>query len=117
MVVKERGINTIVLVVVVLALAAGYYMWTHPTPQGDIQQAQVKIEKLNHSLDSLAKLHVISDSALVKYRDQIDTKNVEIAASKQQIANIKRYYETKIRSITAMSTTELDSFFTARYGQ
>jgi len=107
-----------VLVALVLALAAGYYMWTHPTPQGDLQQAQAKIEKLNSSLDSLAKQQVILDSALVKYRDQIDTKDVEIATSKQQIVDIKRYYENKIRSISAMSTaTELDSFFTARYGQ
>jgi len=114
---KERGVNTIVFVALVLALAAGYYMWTHPTPQGDLQQARQEIEKLDHQLDSLAKKQVILDSALVKYRDQIDAKEVEIAASKQHIADIKRYYENKIRSISAMSTTELDSFFTARYGR
>lgn len=114
---KQRGINTVILVGLVLALAAGYYMWTHPTPQIDLTNARAESARLSILVDSLSQAQVLQDSSIVMYERLLKAKDAEIDGTNARIVEIKKYYENRIRNITSMSTAELDSFFTARYGQ
>lgn len=76
-----------------------------------------KIDNINSKIDDLH-----SDN--LKIEQTVDSLNNRISKIDQDILNIrnrkdiiKEYYYEKIKGVDSLSTSELDSFFTERYGK
>lgn len=106
------------LVFAAIAVAIAIYFALQPTPPDPTVH---QLEKQLHQQDSIIRvqqeIRVGLDLAMKQRQTTIDAQTKQIEQSKREIVMIKKHYENQIRNIKSMSTNQLDSFFTARYGQ
>jgi len=80
------------------------------------------LTRQKQQLDSISKVihHLQSqqhklDGVIVNHQHSIDSINISIDKTQQNILNIRSYYDNKIKNINSYTSTQLHSFFTERY--
>jgi len=88
-----------------------------------LQGSTIKLAKEQHAIDSLtveiAKLdsqHIKKDSIITVYKDSIIYVDKAIETEKIKFVHIKHKYDEIHTRIAHYTPTQLDSFFTNRYG-
>lgn len=100
-----------------IVVALGAYIWMSNKPTGDYDVYEDRIDSLNTAISTLEREQYAKDSLLTTYRREFDSLNIELRATEKQINDIRQFYGKAIRDINKFSTTQLDSFFTARYNR
>ena len=79
-------------------------------------ESQAKIDSLNKNIMRYEEENKKLDSAIVKYTEQISKIDSAIYNIKKQKTIIKEFYHEKIISVDTFSRSQVDDFFTKRYG-
>jgi len=80
------------------------------------EESKAKIDSLNANIKRYEEENKKLDSAIVKYTEQISKIDSAIYNIKKQKTIIKEFYHEKIISVDTFSRSQVDDFFTKRYG-
>lgn len=104
--------------IVVLCLLAGAY-FTYNIAQGEhdkLQKNLKTIDSLKQEIQKIDSLHKLKDSTIVVYKDSIVYLDRVIEKDKIKIIKIQERYDKVRPTIVKYTNTQLDSFFSKRYG-
>jgi cell division protein FtsB len=109
-------------IVIFIALAIGYILFTGANTNKDIKAVLKENEKLEHKIDSLKnnndsinKIIVELEDKQILFLNEITKNNTLITKNNTELQKIKNIYNAKITAINSYTTSQLDSFFTERY--
>jgi len=102
---------------IALGLTALYFFIALITPKPQISQDfQRKLDSLNLVTQQLKKQQLSYDSAIIADEKKIDAIDHQIDNVKEKTTIIKEYYHEQSQAVNNFTPTELDSFFSKRYG-
>ena len=108
-------VPTILLIITVMLCL--YTIFHIPKPTSTlIQTSQHVIDSLNNEIVKLDSIHTKQDSVIVIYKDSIIYIDKVITTEKIKYVKIKQKYNEIRNHVTHYTHTQLDSFFTKRYG-
>ena len=105
--------NTVIVVLAVLCWTAFMYSYnTRRKSSLNYDHFRDSISQVIHKYDSLSN---IQDSTLKSYKDSITVVNTQIIEKEKDFEIIKYKYNEIHNHISLYSSSQLDSFFKARY--
>ena len=105
-------------IVIVLCLLAGTY-FIYNIVQGEhdkLKQNFKSIDSLKQEIQKIDSLHKLKDSNIVMYKDSIVYLDKIIEKDKIKIIKIQEKYAKIHPIVVKYDNTQLDSFFSNRYG-
>ncbi len=116
MTVNRYHIIGLCIYTVLIVLVTYLLMKPQPTNTNGFNfSEQRRIDSLNVRIGKLESRQKISDSLVVKYKQDIAILDHKMDSTKIKVIQIRKYYENKIKDVSRYTPTELDSFFTNRY--
>jgi len=112
---RAERLAVIILASVVVAFLVYILFFSSSININDITAEEQRIDSLNRVIENLNKQHVIQDSIIGAYHNQVDSLNKQVNITKSKITQIKKEYGKKTDIVRSYNPTELDSFFTNRY--
>lgn len=105
-------------VIIVLCLLVGaYFIYNIIQEEHDKLQRNFKtIDSLNFEIQKIDSLHRLKDSTIIVYKDSIIYLDKIIEKDKIKIIKIQEKYGKVHPIIIKYTNTQLDSFFSKRYG-
>jgi hypothetical protein len=107
-------VNVIVAVLLLIGLYEIYSLFQDNTTK--YQKYEHTIDSLNHEVVKLDSVHVKQDSIIVVYKDSVVYMDNIIEKEKIKYVEIKSKYNEIRNHVANYTHTELDSFFSKRYG-
>ena len=109
-------LQNIILAALGLAIIFIFFLRKVETPITD-NEAQKKIDSLNTVIENQQKVRLKLDSTVNSLQESIKTYDRQLAINNQKLNNLKNKYNAKIDSIRHFNSTQLQEFFTDRYGK
>ena len=81
----------------------------------DLTKQKQQLDSISKVIQQLQSRQHKLDGVLVDHSHSIDSINLVIDKTQQNIINIRSYYDGKIKNINSYTSTQLYSFFTNRY--
>jgi len=113
---KDNKLN-LLIILVAITIASVFIIKIKPKTEIEVTDSKRQIDSLTNIISSIESQQTKLDSVLSKYQDTVLTLNSKLDSTKLKITKIHIYYGTKIKSAGNYNVTELDSFFTNRYGK
>jgi Ni,Fe-hydrogenase I cytochrome b subunit len=107
-------INIIVITIFILGLLIFYNMFQ--TEHAKLQHNFKTIDSLKQEIQKVDSLHKVKDSTIIVYKDSIIYMEDIIHDKKNELTKIKSKYAKIHPIIVKYDNTQLDSFFSNRYG-
>jgi hypothetical protein len=105
------------IVFIVFGLFILYWMVYIITPNVKMSEDdKAKIDSLNNNIKKYEEQNKKLDSSIIMYVGQISKIDSAINNIKKQKTIIKEFYHEKIISVDTFSRTQIDDFFSKRYG-
>lgn len=106
----------VTLSVIVVALFVYIFAFTRQNSSEDkyIKQKHI-IDSLKNKITILTKQQSSQDSIINSKQDSLKILDKQIQLKNKEIVNIRLYYGNKIKSISTLTSDELNSFFAERY--
>ena len=105
------------IVFIVFGVFILYWMMYVITPNVKMSaESKAKIDSLNNNIKKYEEENKKLDSTIVMYIEQISKIDSAINNIKKQKTIIKEFYHEKIISVDTFSRSQVDDFFTKRYG-
>lgn len=110
-----KHINTILLLVIGSVIV--YWLFFVLSPNVEMSaESKAKIDSLNNNIKKYEEENKKIDSVITQYHDEIEKVNNNITRIKQEKTIVKEIYHEKIISIDTFNRTQIDEFFSNRYG-
>jgi peptidoglycan hydrolase CwlO-like protein len=110
----KKGQSTIIWILAALVV---YNIFINNKIRTNIEEYESKIENLQTKVDSVNTLNKELDMKINSLHTQIEIIDSDISNVQTNIRTIKNKTNEKINSVDQFTFTELEQFFTARYGQ
>lgn len=105
------------IVLLVFGIFIIYWLMFVITPNvGMSAETKAKIDSLNSNIRRYEEENKKLDSSIVMYVEQISKIDSAINNIKKQKTIIKEFYHEKIISVDTFSRSQIDDFFSKRYG-
>jgi hypothetical protein len=112
---SEKIIKGIIAALLLSLLYYGYTIIQNNTSKYD--HFQHSIDSLSNEITKLDSAHIKQDSTITLYKDSVVYLDKIIIEEKIKYTEIKHKFNEKRTHITNYTPTQLDSFFSKRYGQ
>ena len=104
----------IIVLIIIIGLYGIYNLFQNNTNK--YQKYEYSIDSLTTQIKVLDSIHHKQDSAIIVYKDSIIYKDKIIIEEKIKYIKIKNKYNEIHNYVSNYTPTQLDSFFTKRYG-
>jgi septal ring factor EnvC (AmiA/AmiB activator) len=91
-----------------------YFRPTTP-PVNKYSKEKKEIERLKNNIFLLKEGQKILNKNIDQQNHIVDSLNIEIKHTEQELQTTRTYYGNKIKDLTSASNTELEQFFSDRY--
>ena len=105
------------ILIYALILLMGYNLLNTNGISTDVKAYEAKIENLQTKVDSVKQLNIQLDERMTGLHSQIEGIDSDISNVQRNIRQIKKKTNEKTNSIDSYSFTELEEFFSRRYGK
>lgn len=107
--------KNIILVGIIAALAAYILFFVQAPLKVDVKGYEVKIDSLQHTVDSIYVENGKLDEQITVYESEILLQDDKIQSLKDKLVLIKQETHEKVKSVDSFTDDELERFFTERY--
>lgn len=108
------NLSTVILLCITLVVSFVYLRSCKHEPL-DLTRQKQQLDSISKAIQHLQSQQHKLDGVLVNHSHSIDSINLVIDKTQQNIINIRSYYDGKIKNINSYTSTQLYSFFTNRY--
>jgi peptidoglycan hydrolase CwlO-like protein len=107
--------KNIILIGIIAVLAAYILFFVQAPLKVDVKGYEVKIDSLQHTVDSIYVENGKLDEQITVYESEILLQDDKIQSLKDKIVLIKQETHEKVKSVDSFTDDELERFFTERY--
>jgi peptidoglycan hydrolase CwlO-like protein len=108
--------KTNIILIGIIAVLAAYILFFVQAPlKVDVKGYEVKIDSLQHTVDSIYVENGKLDNQIAGYESEILFQDDKIQSLKDKIVLIKQETHEKVKSVDSFTDDELERFFTERY--
>jgi peptidoglycan hydrolase CwlO-like protein len=107
--------KNIILIGIIAVLAAYILFFVQAPLKVDVKGYEVKIDSLQHTVDSIYVENGKLDDQIAGYESEILFQDDKIQSLKDKIVLIKQETHEKVKSVDSFTDDELERFFTERY--
>lgn len=112
----KKNFSTILFILTILCF--GGYLYFILSPKIDMAvESQKKIDSLNKTITLIESEQLKLDSHITKYNSEVEQIDDNILKIKTEKTIIREIFHEKIDNVNHYNITQLDSFFTSRYGE
>jgi cell division protein FtsB len=109
---KKISVITGLLVLICLA---GLAIWTSKT-MVNLKAVDKQIDSLNTKIEVLEELNAVAELKIDSVENLNKDLTTQVSVREAKIKKLKKEHEKTVTNINNFNTTQLDSFFTSRYG-
>lgn len=109
-------INKTNILLVIVAILAGYSIFQGSKIRTDVAGYNAKIDSIQNEIDSVQMVNQKLTEQILVVDKQIDNIDGDITAVTKNITIIKKQTDEKIDSVNNYNFSDLEKFFTDRYG-
>jgi peptidoglycan hydrolase CwlO-like protein len=110
---KNQNISFLLLVLICLL---GYSIYSTKQLKTDIEMYNQKIDSIQYNIDSVVIANKNLDIKIDSISSEIGLLDTDITSVNTNIKNIKVNTNEKVNSVNKFSFSDLNKFFTDRYG-
>jgi len=108
--------KTNIILIGIIAVLAAYILFFVQAPlKVDVKGYEVKIDSLQHTVDSIYVENGKLDNQIAKFETEVDLQDNKIQSLKDKLVLIKQETHEKVKSVDSFTDDELERFFTERY--
>jgi peptidoglycan hydrolase CwlO-like protein len=108
--------KTNIILIGIIAVLAAYILFFVQAPlKVDVKGYEVKIDSLQHTVDSIYVENGKLDNQITEFENQVDIQDDKIQSLKDKLVLIKQETHEKVKSVDSFTDDELERFFTERY--
>jgi hypothetical protein len=108
--------KTNIILIGIIAVLAAYILFFVQAPlKVDVKGYEVKIDSLQHTVDSIYVENGKLDNQITEFENQVDIQDNKIQSLKDKLVLIKQETHEKVKSVDSFTDDELERFFTERY--
>jgi peptidoglycan hydrolase CwlO-like protein len=108
--------KTNIILIGIIAVLAAYILFFVQAPlKVDGKGYEVKIDSLQHTVDSIYVENGKLDNQIAEYETEVDIQDNKIQSLKDKLVLIKQETHEKVKSVDSFTDDELERFFTERY--
>lgn len=109
-------INKTNILLVIIAIMAGYSIFQGSKIRTDVAGYNAKIDSIQNEIDSVQMVNQKLTEQILVVDKQIDNIDGDITTVTKNITIIKKQTDEKIDSVNNFNFSDLEKFFTDRYG-
>ena len=109
-------INKTNILLVIIAIMAGYSIFQGSKIRTDVAGYNAKIDSIQNEIDSVQMMNQKLTEQILVVDKQIDNIDGDITTVTKNITIIKKQTDEKIDSVNNYNFSDLEKFFTDRYG-
>ena len=109
-------INKTNILLVIIAIMAGYSIFQGSKIRTDVAGYNAKIDSIQNEIDSVQMANQKLTEQILVVDKQIDNIDGDITTVTKNITIIKKQTDEKIDSVNNYNFSDLEKFFTDRYG-
>lgn len=109
-------INKTNILLVIIAIMAGYSIFQGSKIRTDVAGYNAKIDSIQNEIDSVQMVNQKLTEQILVVDKQIDNIDGDITTVTKNITIIKKQTDEKIDSVNNYNFSDLEKFFTDRYG-
>lgn len=109
-------INKTNILLVIVAILAGYSIFQGSKIRTDVAGYNAKIDSIQNEIDSVQMVNQKLTEQILVVDKQIDNIDGDITTVTKNITIIKKQTDEKIDSVNNYNFSDLEKFFTDRYG-
>ena len=101
---------------ILLAITVVVYTFKGRGDKAYIDQLEDKVEKLEEEYREISIRNSSLEGSISSLKDTLEIVGLQVSETEKKRLEAIKYYEKKLKDIGSLTTVELDSFFTERYG-
>jgi peptidoglycan hydrolase CwlO-like protein len=109
------NVSHLILGAIILLLLLVVFLRPGTVDLSKYDKQKQEIDSLNRTLIDLQKKQVELDNSILQHQFKIDSLNIEINTTTQEITDIRVRYDKKLKDINNYTPSQLNDFFSERY--